>query len=537
MLSLFLIAFSLSGILLNHRGLISSLDLSRSLLPHSYHLEGWTQGAAVGSTLLGGDSILLYGGEGIWLTRDHGATFSRVMEGLPSGVDRYQMRRVVHTHRRGTFALSQSALYQWQGQKWQEVALPLEERLTDLAMQGDSLVVMGRSHLFVARLPYLQFSTLTLPPSPSVTPHRTTLFRTLWSLHSGELFHWIGRLFVDALGLIMLLLSVSGVLIFLFPRWMKHLQRRAQGAHRARSKQQTRRLQLHLKRKYQLHLRVGYWLFVPLLILTLTGMFLRPLLLVAVAKLRVPTLPTTSLHSVSNPWQDGLRRLVYVPSRQEWILSTSEGLFRCQRLGLPLEAIADAPPISVMGANVFEVVPDSPNMLLVGSFMGLFRWDLEQGSVVDVYTAKSPATPGFMPLGDHKVSGCSAHLGGGEGIAFEYDVPCRAISQPRELGEGRISLFQTMLELHTGRLYVFFGSLGILWIFVSGCMILWLLISGFGRARRQLRKRASRGRTYRSDKLNLYVFLPSYLQGKGRNFYLHIVTLFVPLKHEREQQR
>lgn len=56
-LCFFLIAFSLSGILLNHREPIASLDLSRSLLPSSYHVDGWTQGAAVGSTALSGDSF------------------------------------------------------------------------------------------------------------------------------------------------------------------------------------------------------------------------------------------------------------------------------------------------------------------------------------------------------------------------------------------------------------------------------------------------------------------------------------------------
>lgn len=494
-LCFFLIAFSLSGILLNHREPISSLDLSRSLLPSSYHVDGWTQGAAVGSTALSGDSVLLYGGEGVWLTKDGGRSFSRLMEGLPRGADRYQMRRILHSHRNGTFALSQDALYRWQGAAWQEVSLPLRERLTDLALQGDSLVVMGRSHLFVLQLPYQQFSTLTLPESPSVTPHRTTLFRTLWALHSGELFHLVGRLFVDALGLVLLLLSISGLIVFFYPRWMKRMQKRVQAAHRARVKARTRRLQQGLSRQYKLHLLVGYWLFIPLLVLVVSGMFLRPPLLVAVAKAKVPTLPTTSLHSANNPWHDALRRLVYVPARQEWVLSTSEGIFRCKRLGLPLEKIENTPPISVMGANVFEVDPDNPHALLVGSFMGLFRWDLESGSVLDLYTGRPPKPQGMMPLGDHKVSGYSAHLGGKKGVVFEYDVPCRAISQPEEMGQGRISLFHTMLELHTGRLYVFFGPLGILWIFVSGCMILWLLISGFRRAQKQMHKRRSRAKS------------------------------------------
>lgn len=491
-LCFFLIAFSLSGILLNHREPIASLDLSRSLLPSSYHVDGWTQGAAVGSTALSGDSILLYGGEGVWLTKDGGQNFSRLMEGLPSGADRYQMRRILHSHRNGTFALSQDALYRWQGKEWQEMPLPLKERLTDLALQGDSLVVMGRSHLFVLQLPYQQFSTLTLPESPGASPHRATLFRTLWALHSGELFHLLGRLFVDALGLIMLLLSISGVIIFVYPRWMKRIQKRVRAARRARVKERTRRLQRGLKRQYQLHLLLGYWLFIPLLVLVVSGMFLRPPLLVAVAKVKVPTIPTTALHSANNPWHDALRRLAYVPARQEWILSTSEGIFRCKRLGLPLEKMENTPPVSVMGANVFEVASDNPHALLVGSFMGLFHWDLESGAVLDLYTGKPPAPQGVMPIGDHKVSGYSSHLGGKKGIAFEYDVPCHEISQPKEMGRGRISLFHAMLELHTGRLYVFFGPLGILWIFVSGSMILWLLISGFRRARKQMRKRRSR---------------------------------------------
>ncbi|WP_424772767.1 hypothetical protein [Porphyromonas endodontalis] len=208
-------------------------------------------------------------------------------------------------------------------------------------------------------------------------------------------------------------------------------------------KERTRRLQRGLKRQYKLHLLLGYWLFIPLLVLVVSGMFLRPPLLVAVAKVKVPPIPTPALHSANNPWHDALRRLVYVPARQEWILSTSEGIFRCKRLGLPLEKIENIPPVSVMGANVFEVASDNPHALLVGSFMGLFHWDLESGAVLDLYTGKPPAPQGVMPIGDHKVSGYSSHLGGKKGIAFEYDVPCHEISQPKEMGRGRISLFHT----------------------------------------------------------------------------------------------
>lgn len=488
-LSLFLVGFSLSGILLNHRRLIASWDLPRGLLPRSYHVDGWTQGAAVGSVALGRDSVLLYGGEGIWLTQDRGQHFIPFMEGLPKGADRRLMRRMVYNTRRGAFALSQDALYQLEGERWNKVDLPLDETLTDLALQGDSLVVMGRSHLFITQLPYQQFSVLTLPASPDLPEHRTTLFRTLWALHSGEMFHLVGRLFVDALGVVLLLLSLSGVLMFFLPRYMKRLQRRSTEQYRTRVKRRVARLQKRLKRYDRLHRVLGYWLFIPLFLLVLTGMFLRPPLLVAVAKPKVPTCPGTALHS-DNPWDDALRRMVYSPWKQAWILSTREGVFRCSRLGLPMEKIEKTPPISVMGAHVFQLEKGKPDVLLVGSFMGLFRWDLSTGEVTDLYTGGAPEPVGFMPFGEHKVAGYAGDLGSARGIAFEYDVPCREIAQPEEMGKGRISLFYAMLELHTGRLYVFLGPLGILWIFLSGSMMLWLLISGWQRLRKRAKRKA-----------------------------------------------
>ncbi len=59
--TLFIILFAVSGIILNHRKLLSGIDVNRKLLPDEYAYKNWNN-AAVKSTLkLSNDSILIYG--------------------------------------------------------------------------------------------------------------------------------------------------------------------------------------------------------------------------------------------------------------------------------------------------------------------------------------------------------------------------------------------------------------------------------------------------------------------------------------------
>ena len=48
-ISIFLIVFSISGIILNHRDLLSHFDINRNILPLEYHYHNWNNASIRGS--------------------------------------------------------------------------------------------------------------------------------------------------------------------------------------------------------------------------------------------------------------------------------------------------------------------------------------------------------------------------------------------------------------------------------------------------------------------------------------------------------
>lgn len=58
---------ALSGIILNHRDLLQSIDIPRAVLPSEYKFEKWNNGAVRG--VLRADSLAyIYGSVGVWVT-------------------------------------------------------------------------------------------------------------------------------------------------------------------------------------------------------------------------------------------------------------------------------------------------------------------------------------------------------------------------------------------------------------------------------------------------------------------------------------
>jgi len=58
-LTIFILMFAVSGVLLNHRRLIAPFDLPRAWLPVHYHYSNWNNGAASGTVRLGDTALLL----------------------------------------------------------------------------------------------------------------------------------------------------------------------------------------------------------------------------------------------------------------------------------------------------------------------------------------------------------------------------------------------------------------------------------------------------------------------------------------------
>ena len=496
--TLFLIIFALSGIVLNHRVALSEVDVPRSVLPPEYRMEHWNLGAVKGTLRVSSDSILLYGENGLWLTDSSRACFSRFERGMRSGADNRLVANVVRTHSGQLFAVTTFDAYQWNysTQSWQRLTerFAPSDRMTDAAVKGDTLVLQSRSELFLATAPYTHFERIHLK-APTNAPLGRFTFRTLWMLHSGELFGAWAQYFVDFLGVILIVLCLTGVVLAFFPKLLKRQRKR-----QPEGKSVLRRV---FKFSLQLHNKLGVYLLAFLLLLTVTGMFLRPPLLVAIARLRHQPLALTHEHN-PNPWWDNLRMIRYDRHHHRWLLQTPFGFFTTSNLHSAPTKLDHEPPVGFMGTNVLQ--QEDADHWIAGSFSGLYRWDARTGESWNLYTGQRYVAPKHQGIPDftYSVSGYSKDLsarpvvfdynrgaeyalGGAKKVATDDDrqeFVCYERADfsvmPEQVQDGRLSLWRVALETHTGRIYTFLPNIVIqLFIFLSGTFLLTVLISGF----------------------------------------------------------
>ena len=220
-ISFFAIIYALSGIVLNHRETFSSFDIPRKLMPPGYQYKNWNLAAVRGSLEIGKDSILIYGNIGIWLTNNQFDQFEDFNHGFPKGIDKrkiYSLKpmgsQVVAATHFGLYVTDKNEV------SWNKILLPVkEERVADLTLKDDTLIILTRNHM-VKTGDLHNMHPIKLPV-PIGYEGKIGLFNTLWELHSGELFGMAGRLFVDLLGIVIIWLSVSGLLHFFYPKWIK----------------------------------------------------------------------------------------------------------------------------------------------------------------------------------------------------------------------------------------------------------------------------------------------------------------------------
>ncbi len=476
-LVLFLILFAASGIVLNHRAGFSRINISRKLLPKSFRYDNWNNAAVKGAVTLGDDEVLLYGYVGVW--RAH-ADFTNIRDcnrGLPRGADHRIIETVFKTKQGAVLAGTRYGLYQLGlDLYWHRVPLPSNDKhVVDILEKEESLYILTRSDLITGRLDSnrsLQIVSLQPPPG---WDGRISLLRIIWQLHSGELFGIAGRLFVDLLGLGMILLPITGLLMFMFPRLIKRRKRRDGNVARLASTTRWSR---------RWHRRAGIAMALFLIVCTATGMLLRPPFLLLVFRHSVKPWRGTSLYNAS-PWHDRLRRLHYDAAYDKFMLSTADGIYFYDGSmdSKPHSARRD-PLVSVMGATVQEEI--GPGRYLVGSFSGLYLWLPDKDIIMD-WISKGPP-PGRrprLPFGEHMVTG---YIKDQENNEYFFDYQFGAIPighnkpfppMPPEVKNSPMSLWTLAHETHTGRIYQGFLKQGqLLWIAVSGLLTLIVLISG-----------------------------------------------------------
>lgn len=534
-LSVFMLVFCVSGIILNHREVFSGCEVSRKWLPASYHIKNFNNGVVKGTVVKKSaahslssencDSVLAYGCAGVFLTDSRLSTWQDFNAGLPESIDERNVRHVVKAKDGSLWCAALRDVYRYDenSHRWKKVELPgNEERIMDVALAKDSMTVVAltRSRVFTI-VPFVQYGEIVkigksssetyrveskIIPAPKKYEPKTTLFKLVWHLHSGEFFGLPGKLVVDAIALVLIVLSITGILLFILPYGIRRAKKLA-------AKARMKRLGKQFAWNMKWHNKIGYVTIVLTLWIAITGMCLRPPLMVPLVLSKLPQ----AVGEDGNVWQDKLRAIRWDAVQGDWLVSTSEGFLRVDEdFSQAPKMLPDdeCPKLSPMGVTVWE--SDGKGGWIVGSFRGIYRWNPVNHSlnqILDYFTGKPSEETSMIPISDNLVCGYSEDFLGGKPLVFDFakgveDAKGQAVAlcndEPKTSRNEEsmsdlicetapMSLWNVALELHVGRCYSpFLGPLSGLFVFLSGLLITLVLLSGYIISHRRRKKAQAR---------------------------------------------
>lgn len=551
-LSVFMLVFCVSGIILNHREVFSGCEVSRKWLPASYHVKNFNNGVVKGTVVKNQktasdsteqslaveknpsvhanssespDSVLVYGCAGVFLTDSRLSTWQDFNAGLPESIDERNVRHVVKAKDGSLWCAALRDVYRYDenSHRWKKVELPgNEERIMDVALAKDSMTVVAltRSRVFTI-VPFGQYGEIVkigksssetyrveskIIPAPKKYEPKTTLFKLVWHLHSGEFFGLPGKLVVDAIALVLIVLSITGILLFILPYGIRRAKKLA-------AKARMKRLGKQFAWNMKWHNKIGYVTIVLTLWIAITGMCLRPPLMVPLVLSKLPQ----AVGEGGNVWQDKLRAIRWDAVQGDWLVSTSEGFLRVDEdFSQAPKMLPDdeCPKLSPMGVTVWE--SDGKGGWIVGSFRGIYRWNPVNHSlnqILDYFTGKPSEETSMIPISDNLVCGYSEDFLGGKPLVFDFakgveDAKGQAVAlcndEPKTSRNEEsmsdlicetapMSLWNVALELHVGRCYSpFLGPLSDLFVFLSGLLITLVLLSGYIISHRRRKKAQAR---------------------------------------------
>ena len=534
-LSVFMLVFCVSGIILNHREVFSGCEVSRKWLPASYYIKNFNNGVVKGTVVKKSaahslssencDSVLVYGCAGVFLTDSRLSTWQDFNAGLPESIDERNVRHVVKAKDGSLWCAALRDVYRYDenSHRWKKVELPgNEERIMDVALAKDSMTVVAltRSRVFTI-VPFVQYGEIVkigksssetyrveskIIPAPKKYEPKTTLFKLVWHLHSGEFFGLPGKLVVDAIALVLIVLSITGILLFILPYGIRRAKKLAAKARR-------KRLGKQFAWNMKWHNKIGYVTIVLTLWIAITGMCLRPPLMVPLVLSKLPQ----AVGEDGNVWQDKLRAIRWDAVQGDWLVSTSEGFLRVDEdFSQAPKMLPDdeCPKLSPMGVTVWE--SDGKGGWIVGSFRGIYRWNPVNHSlnqILDYFTGKPSEETSMIPISDNLVCGYSEDFLGGKPLVFDFakgveDAKGQAVAlcndEPKKSRNEEsmsdlicetapMSLWNVALELHVGRCYSpFLGPLSDLFVFLSGLLITLVFLSGYIISHRRRKKAQAR---------------------------------------------
>ncbi len=164
------------------------------------------------------------------------------------------------------------------------------------------------------------------------------------------------------------------------------------------------------------HNKLGYATIILTLWLAITGMCLRPPLMIPLAMNK-----TTEKVKNGNVWHDKLRAIRWDAAEGQlacFYLRRFSGVDEhfCQKpVSINKEAIAKD---KSDGSECFRKRRQRGGWL-IGSFSGMFRWNPEKNLIVDYFRGSQPRKS-MIPISSSLVSGYSKDFFGGKEVIFDY---------------------------------------------------------------------------------------------------------------------
>lgn len=449
LLGLFILAYfivmGVSGILLNHRPMISHFSVPVKLLPASYTYQNWNNMAMRDVTFSKTEPQTVYvgGKQGVWCSRDNGRHFAVMKQGFPPFAylkDTTCLLLAEESSYRRLFAGTRSGLYfcNTDDASWQPVKEKglQRENIVDLLRVGDSIFAFTCSACFESPVDSMppDFRPHKLAP-PQAYKAAISMFFFLLKIHDGSLFGPPGRLFIDIVGLALIFLSVSALYLWYIPWRNRRFPSRKK---RAR----------YFKFFYKYHFKIGIYCAFSIAVIALTGMLIWKPVYRLVMRHSVPASIYVASWS-ANPWHKKINKALYLPEEKKLLLSTRDGFFigpmdgpgTFERLSITLP---------VRRATVLKQLTN--NRILIGSFTnGIYVWDRGSNSVSDLNRGRrgamitAAAVRDEMPL---------FWVGYKQGLVPFDSSTTPVFSMPAAMVEqGGISLWSFLLGLHNGRLF------------------------------------------------------------------------------------
>jgi hypothetical protein len=482
-LGLVLLYVSISGIILNHPELISEVDAPLWMLPGHMRLVNWNRGSVL-AALDEGSTTLLGGKLGVLAYDARSGLLSDFGAGLPRSLYRGKVNLLAR-YDGHIYAGTVSGLFRLD-RRWRRVG-DVAEEVVALVDTGRAAYVVGTSHAYRLEGEDLVPVSFTRE-GPEVD--RIPLVSYVFDLHAGRVLGLPGKLLADVGGIALVVLALTGLYMWVFPKKVRLTGPR--GKRLARSVYRYHMRHFH---------RLGALLLLPLLGLPLTGLFMQPPFLIAVARGS-----TRALAHVSPPepggWNGSVDRVLYDPETEAIYVIAGASMYRGPSdFSRPFEKLESVVPVHPMGATVFEKT--TAGSYLLGSFAGFLTWegegtpyrDLETGEVISRPVVRIPRD-GFQVNGLIEVAGRSGVLDFHDGL-IDVATGEPLLPMPEQFARWSVfSLWHYMFEVHNGRIWRgLIGPFYILHTMVVSLCTLTLLWTGLHLAlfgRRRGRRRGSR---------------------------------------------